>query len=56
MCLHPELLQLRVLRLGLLQNGEIRVSIFPQREEILVGRFGLTRQRKLGKGTMYQRT
>ncbi len=31
-----ELLQLRVLRLGFLQYGNVRVGVFPQREEILI--------------------
>jgi hypothetical protein len=31
------LLQLRVLGLGLLQDGDIGVGIFPERKEILVG-------------------
>lgn len=28
--------QLRVLRIGLAQDGDVRVGIFPEREEILV--------------------
>ena len=35
-----KLLQLRVLGLGLLQNGDVGVSVFPQREEILIGCLG----------------
>jgi hypothetical protein len=35
------LLQLRVLRLGLLQDGNIGVGVFPQGEKILVGSLGL---------------
>ena len=31
------LLQLRVLRLGLLQDGDVGVGVFPEGEEILVG-------------------
>ena len=31
------LLQLRVLRLGLLQDGDVGVSVFPEREDIFVG-------------------
>ena len=31
-----QLLQLRVLRFGFLQDGDIGVGVFPQREEILV--------------------
>ena len=31
------LLQLRVLRFGLLQDGDVGVGVFPEREEILVG-------------------
>jgi len=41
------LVEIRVLGLGLLQNGNVRIRIFPEREEILIGgfRFGLiTRQ------------
>src|ERR1700676_4765609 len=30
------LLQLRVLRLGLLQDGDVGVGVFPEREEILI--------------------
>ena len=33
-----ELLQLRVLRLGLLVDGNIRIGVLPQRQEILVRR------------------
>ena len=38
----PPLLQLRILRLGFLQDGDVGVSVFPESEEILVGslRFG----------------
>jgi hypothetical protein len=32
-----ELLQLRVLRLGLLQDRNVGVGVFPEREEIVVG-------------------
>src|ERR1700761_7018294 len=35
-----QLLQLRVLGLGLLQDGDVGVSAFPEREEILVGGVG----------------
>ena len=35
----PSLLQLRVLRLGSDEDGNVRVGVFPQREEILIGRF-----------------
>src|SRR5271170_4293729 len=31
------LLQLRILRLGLLQDGNVRVGVFPEGEEIFVG-------------------
>jgi hypothetical protein len=37
----PKLLQLRVLRLGLLEDGDVRVGVFPEREEILIGGFCL---------------
>jgi hypothetical protein len=36
-----ELLQFGVLCLGLLQDGDVRVGVFPEREEILIGRLGL---------------
>jgi Bacterial regulatory proteins, luxR family len=36
-----ELLQFRVRCLGLLQNGDVRVGVFPEPEEILIGRLGL---------------
>jgi hypothetical protein len=32
-----ELLQLRVLRLGLLQDGDVGVGIFPEGKKVLVG-------------------
>src|SRR5580700_3197506 len=32
-----QLLQICVLRLGLLQDGDVGVSVFPERKEILVG-------------------
>jgi len=35
-----ELLQLRVLCLGFLQDGDVGVGVFPEREEILVGGAG----------------
>jgi hypothetical protein len=35
-----ELLQLGVFRLGLLEQGEIRISIFQQRKKILIGSSG----------------
>ena len=34
-------LQLGVLRLGLLEDRDVGVGVFPQREEILIGRLGL---------------
>ena len=34
------LLQFRVLRLGLLQDGDVRVAVFPERKEILIRREG----------------
>ena len=37
----PSLLQLCVLCFGLLQDRNIRISVFPEREEILVGGTGL---------------
>ena len=30
-------MQLRVLRFGLLEDGDVRVGVFPKREEILIG-------------------
>jgi hypothetical protein len=38
--LQPRLLQLRILGLGSDENGNVRVGVFPQREEILVGSEG----------------
>jgi hypothetical protein len=35
-----QLLQLRVLRLGFLQDGDVGVGVFPEREEILIGSLG----------------
>ena len=37
---HHELFQLRVLRLRSDENGNVRVGVFPEREEILIGRLG----------------
>ena len=34
---HKVPLQLRILRLGLLQDGDVGVGVFPEREEIFVG-------------------
>ena len=34
------LLQLRILRLGLLQDGDVAIGVLPQREEIIVGGAG----------------
>ena len=34
------LLPLRVLRLGLLEDGDVRIGVFPEREEILIGGAG----------------
>jgi hypothetical protein len=31
------LLQLRVLRFGFFQDGDVRVGVFPEREEFFVG-------------------
>ena len=48
------LLQLRVLRLGLLQDGDVGVGVFPEREEVLIfgaGRGGITRHR-VGAGEL----
>jgi hypothetical protein len=33
----PPLLQLRVLRFGLLQDGDVKVGVFPEGDEIFVG-------------------
>ena len=33
-------LQFRVLGFGLLQDGDVGVGVFPEREEILIGRLG----------------
>jgi hypothetical protein len=39
----PPSLQFRVLRLGLLQDGDVGVGVFPEREEIFVMASALTR-------------
>ena len=50
------LLQLRVLRFGLLQDGNIGIGIFPERKEILVRSFApwpcrpAWRKRERGRG------
>ena len=46
------LLQLRVLRLGFLQNGNVGVGVFPEGEEILVCtlRFGGVAREAVGAG------
>ena len=36
-----QLLHLRILRFGLLQDGDVRVGVFPEGEEILIGGTGL---------------
>jgi hypothetical protein len=36
-----QLLQLRVLRFGFLEDGDVGIGVFPEREKILVGRFGV---------------
>jgi hypothetical protein len=36
-----KLLQLRILGFGGDQDGDVRVAVFPEREEILIGRLGL---------------
>src|SRR2546426_8097134 len=36
----PELLQLRVLRLGFLQHGDVGIGVFPEGEEVLVRSVG----------------
>jgi hypothetical protein len=38
----PELLQIRVLRSRFFQNGDIRVRVFPEGEENLIGRLRLS--------------
>ena len=35
-----QLLQFRVLRLGLFQDGDVRIGVFPEGEEVLIGRLG----------------
>jgi hypothetical protein len=35
-----QLLELRVLGLGLLQDGDVGVGFFPEGEEVLIGGFG----------------
>ena len=46
-----QLLQLRVLRLGLLQDGNIRVGVFPEGQEIPIGGAGFGRVALHGVGT-----
>jgi hypothetical protein len=36
-----QLFQLRVLRFGFLEDGDVGIGVFPEREKILVGRFGV---------------
>ena len=52
--LEPELsaplLQLRVLGLGLLQDGDVGVGVFPESEEFLIGRFRFRRIARHGIG------
>jgi|SRR5271155_2576422 len=43
------LLQLPVLRFGLLQDGDLRVRVFPRGEEVLVGGLGRRRVSLHGK-------
>src|ERR1017187_266235 len=38
--LSPTLLQLRVLRLGFFQDGDVGVGVFPERQEILICSLG----------------
>jgi hypothetical protein len=47
-------LQLGIIHLGLLQNGNVRVGVFPEREEIIVGslRFGGVALHGLGAGEL----
>src|SRR5262249_16256999 len=45
-----KLLQLRVLRLGFLQDGNVRVGVFPKGEEILISGAGLCRIALRGVG------
>src|SRR5581483_6423911 len=44
--------QLRELRLGLLQDGNVGIGVFPQREEVLIGgaRFGGVALERVGAG------
>ena len=37
--LAPELLQLRVFVFGFSQDGDVRVGVFPEREEVVIGGF-----------------
>ena len=43
------LLQLRVFRLGLFQDGDVGIGVFPEDEEVLIG--GLSFGGVAGKGT-----
>ena len=46
------LLQLRVLRLGLLQDGDVGIGVFPEGKEILIGgaAFGCVAGDSIGAG------
>jgi hypothetical protein len=46
-----QLPQLRILRLSLLQDGDVRVGVFPEGEEILIGGFCLGSAAFHGVGT-----
>jgi hypothetical protein len=37
----PKLFQLGVLRFGSDEDGDVRVGVFPERQEIVIGRLGL---------------
>jgi hypothetical protein len=55
---HKDSLQLRVLRPGFLQDGDVEVGVFPEREEILIHglRFGLLQEYNIGIGVAAQYT
>ena len=42
-------LQFRVFRLGLLEDGDVRVGVLPKGEEVLVGRAGIGKGIGLGR-------
>jgi hypothetical protein len=48
------LLKFRVFRLGSDENRNVRVGVFPKREEILIGRLGVSRELALYPTSAYE--